>query len=588
MPDGTPRWHPDGRAVLPGQDHANDVARNLCGVAGKIRVVMLPNLPLKGDGADWIQKGGTAAALAELVANTPLFQGADGTPPPGAPADDPSSGGEEPRPPEIDDPRYHEALEADAASSLDPVAALVREFNDRYFVVNEAGKIFVYEPAHDKALNRRYHIKLAFADFEKLYLNRIVKDGERFRPAAKVWLRHPDRKQYIRGVSFDPSGKQQDPEVLNLWQGFAVKAKRGKWDLMKTHIHEVLCAGNHELYDYKMNWMARLVQFPDQQGEVAVVLKGVEGSGKGIVARALMHILGQHALTISQAKHLTGNFNAHLRDCVFLFADEAFYAGDKAHIGVLKALITEPTLTIEAKYANAVQASNFTHILMASNEDWVVPASIAARRFFVLLTQATHVGNAAYFTAIQKQMEAGGYEAMLYELQHHDLTGFDVRSVPDTVGLQEQKKLSLGTSEAWWVDVLHRGYVYRSKLGLEDHFGTWRDVETTEVLFASYSEFAKAKGERHPIAREAFGKFMVTMGASPSRYRNGVVGEHVTDVSVNTYGDTKRMAALIKKEQVHGYKLGTLRGARDAFADTTKLTVAWEASDEDDEAKTDG
>ncbi len=139
-------------------------------------------------------------------------------------------------------------------------------------------------------------------------------------------------------------------------------------------------------------------------------------------------------------------------------------------------MITEPTLTVEAKYANAVQTPNFIHLMMASNEDWVVPASIAARRFLVLLTAATKVGNRTYFTAIQKQMEAGGYQAMLDELQHRDLTNFNVRDVPDTEGLQEQKKLSLKTAEAWWLDVLHRGYVYKSKLGKEDYFGEWHDI----------------------------------------------------------------------------------------------------------------
>jgi putative DNA primase/helicase len=74
MPDGTLRWHPDGRPVLPGQDHAADVARNLRGIAGRVRVLMLPDLPLKGDVANWIASGGTAAALAELVANAPDFQ----------------------------------------------------------------------------------------------------------------------------------------------------------------------------------------------------------------------------------------------------------------------------------------------------------------------------------------------------------------------------------------------------------------------------------------------------------------------------------------------------------------------------------
>lgn len=70
--DGThARWHPDGRAVRPGQDHAIYVARNLIGVAKSVRVIMLPGLPLKGDVADWVATGGTAEVLAELVTQRP-------------------------------------------------------------------------------------------------------------------------------------------------------------------------------------------------------------------------------------------------------------------------------------------------------------------------------------------------------------------------------------------------------------------------------------------------------------------------------------------------------------------------------------
>ncbi len=212
----------------------------------------------------------------------------------------------------------------------DPVSAAVAEMNTRYMVVNEAGKAVIYEPAHDPILNRRYHNRLAFADFEKLHLNRLVKVGNKFLPVATVWLRHLDRRQYIRGVTFDPSGNQHDSEVLNLWQGYSIVPKAGDWGLMKSHIFEVICASSQEHYDYLMDWMARLIQFPAQQGEVAVVLIGIEGTGKGILARALLYILGQHGLAINHTKHLTGNFNAHLRDCVFLFADEAFYAGDRS------------------------------------------------------------------------------------------------------------------------------------------------------------------------------------------------------------------------------------------------------------------
>jgi hypothetical protein len=344
----------------------------------------------------------------------------------------------------------------------------------------------------------------------------------------------------------------------------------------------VICHGNREQYEYLIKWLARMVQFPAEQGEVAIVMRGIEGTGKGTLARVMLRILGQHALHISNAKHLVGNFNAHLRDCVFLFADEAFFAGDKAHVGVLNALITEPSLTIEGKYMNAIQTPNFLHVMMASNADWVVPASLEARRYFVLEVSDAHKDDHSYFGGIWEEMEAGGYAAMLHDLLHINLTDFNVRSVPTTEGLQQQKKLSLDTSNSWWSDVLHRGYVFRSKLGLEDFFSKWHDEVATELLYASYQEFADKRRERHPLSREDFGRLMVSLGHTPTRPRNLTTGEHITDVP-NAYGATTRTATRIVHPRPPAYRLGTLDQARAAFTTLTRLPIEWPQDDDQDD-----
>ncbi len=183
-------------------------------------------------------------------------------------------------------------------------------------------------------------------------------------------------------------------------------------------------------------------------------MKGGEGTGKGTLAKVILHITGHHRLAISNPKHLTGAFNAHLRDAVFLFADEALFAGDRSHVGALKSLITEPYLTVEAKFQNAVQSPNFLHVMMASNEEWVVPAAHDARRFFVLEVSDLVKGNHGYFSELWAQLEAGGYTAMLYDLLAMDLTSFNVRAVPTTEGLQRQRSQvsaqpKRGGSTAW-------------------------------------------------------------------------------------------------------------------------------------------
>lgn len=471
------------------------------------------------------------------------------------------------------------------------VAEVIERFNQLYAVVNEAGKAVVLQSGYDPVLKRRRLDRLTPKDLRILYMNERVcvgvnKDGSPvMKGVADIWLSHPERKQFIHGVTFDPTNRPR-PGVLNLWQGYAIKPAPGDWSLMREHIKQIICDSDPIRFHYTMGWTARLLQHPDEQGEVALVMKGGEGTGKGTFARALKHVIGHHALAISNGRHLVGNFNAHLRDVVFLFADEAFFAGDRAHVGVLKSIITEPHLTIEAKFANAIETPNYLHLMMASNEEWVVPAAMDARRFMVHEVSDARRNDHAYFDAIWEQMERGGYAAMLYDLLSYDLSGFNVRAVPTTEGLQRQRKLSLPTTESWWLDCLERGYVFRTRLGLEDDFATWHDKVTTELLFTSYVEFAKTRSERRLLARETLGRFMVSMGCRLVQWRNGIVGEHLTDEK-NIYGGTSRKAKTVHQDRARGYLVGGIGSARDAFVSATGLAIVWDGGsveEMDDEA----
>jgi hypothetical protein len=460
------------------------------------------------------------------------------------------------------------------------VREVVDRFNGMYCVVNEGGKAVVFQQGFDPVLKRRRLDRLSPADLRLLYLNERIqvgvnKDGSpAMKGVADVWLHHAERRQFIHGVTFDPA-RQVRLGVLNLWEGYAVTPAPGDWSLMRGHIQHVVCDGDPTRFRYTMGWTARMLQYPNEQGEVAMVMKGAEGTGKGTFAKAIKTIVGHHALAIANGKHLVGNFNSHLRDVVFLFADEAFFAGDRAHVGVLKSIITEPYLTVEAKYANAIEVPNYLHLMMASNEEWVVPASLEARRFFVNELSADRRNDHAYFAAIWEQMEAGGYAAMLHDLLAYDLTGFNVRNVPVTEGLQRQRKLSLGTTEAWWLDCLERGYVFRSRLGLESVFAKWRERVSTELLFASYTDFANARRERRQLTREGLGRFVTSMRGEATRIRNAIVGEHLTE-EANLHGGISRKAKPVRQDRACGYDVGSIETARQGFSAVTGLQVDWD------------
>ena len=110
---------------------------------------------------------------------------------------------------------------------------------------------------------------------------------------------------------------------LNLWRGWAVDPKPGDWSLMEELIGDVLCDGDAASEAYVRRWIAYMLQKPWETPEAAIAFRGTEGTGKGTLGRALMQIAGPHGLTVSSRAQFAGRFNSHLRNCVFLFADEA-------------------------------------------------------------------------------------------------------------------------------------------------------------------------------------------------------------------------------------------------------------------------
>jgi hypothetical protein len=462
---------------------------------------------------------------------------------------------------------------------LDSTEAVLRVFNRKYGVVNEDGKAVIYRPKRDHQLNRDVIERIAFEDFRRMFMNRRIqvgvskKDNPIYRDIGTVWLEHADRREFLGGVVMDPTGKAP-ADCWNLWRGFSVEPQPGDWSLMHNHIRDVICSGNEALFDYVMSWLARMVQHPEQPGEVALVLRGKKGTGKGTLGNWLIKLFSQHGVHITHAKHLVGNFNAHLRDAVFVFADEAFFAGDKQHEGVLKALITEPSIMIEAKYQNAVSVRNMTHILMASNSDWVIPATSDERRYCVMDVSEAHMGNIPYFKRLYVQMEAGGLAAMLHDLLNRDISEFNFRTVPQTAALADQKRHSLDSLHQWWQAVLQRRFVWRSRHG-SSVFTEWSEFVATELLYRSYLQWCAETREKWPMSREQLGAFMKEI-YKPHR-PSGC--QPVYEIDVIDPGERK---AAHFQERPYGYQIGPLGQAQKEFADKTGITFDWEVKDEAD------
>jgi hypothetical protein len=357
------------------------------------------------------------------------------------------------------DKRWRDAKPNGFKSAVETTDGLLAEMNTDYAVVKVGGKTRVMSLEESPMFGGcKVPVFSTIQDFCAFNLKKkvSVQVGKDIRVigVGKWWIEHAERRQYD-GVVYDPSGT--GGSMFNLWSGFSCKPRAGNCDLYLAHLRDNICGGNAGHYEYLLSWMAYAVQNPGKPGEVAVMMRGKEGVGKGVAAKEFGYLFGAHFRHVVHAKHLTGHFNAHLQQCSVLFADEAFFAGDRSHESTLKALITEGTLMIEPKGVDPFPVRNCIHLIMSSNADWVVPAGAEARRYFVLNVADTHIQDSDYFEAIVRQMETGGREALVDLLGDRDLSDFNIRGVPQTEALAEQKQHSRRGIDRLIENIAHGG-----------------------------------------------------------------------------------------------------------------------------------
>jgi hypothetical protein len=342
----------------------------------------------------------------------------------------------------------------------------------------------------------------AVYDFHNYYANakvpiyRVKTDGsleEKEEKISHLWFESKNRRQY-KSIIFDP--QNTDTDYYNLWRGFAIKEKEGDWSKFKNHIENIICNGDDDLYRWIVSWMAWIVQNPgriDRPG-ASIVLRSENGTGKDTFANLYGRIFGNHYKPISNRRHMVGNFNNHLKDALVVFCNEAFFAGDKSSIGVLKSMVTDPKFIWESKGVDAILFPNRLNIIMASNLDFVVPADTKERRFCVIDVSPEILAwpkskKRDYFTAIYKQMEKdGGLEAMLYDLLRWDYSKVDLRSIPKTEALLDQILETMNSVQKYWFECL------QSDIGPGDRH--WDDINidswmSSNQLYDHYVKFVE-------------------------------------------------------------------------------------------------
>jgi hypothetical protein len=334
------------------------------------------------------------------------------------------------------------------------------DLNERYAVVQIGKDALILQRSPD---DKAYEL-LTERAFRLLMRNRSVAvesktEGEtRQMPLAERWLAWSERAEYPGGLVFKPGEQVVPPQEFNLWRGWNVEpVGPGRCGLFRRHLLTVVCGGNARHYEWLLDWLADIVKHPMRKLGHVVALRGAQGVGKSVVGQVMQRILGVYQVVVEKPEQVVGRFNAHMERCLLVQAEEAFWGGDKRARGVLKHLVTSPTLLIERKGIDAVSRPNYTRLLITSNEDWVWPTELGDRRLVIFDVKPTYRGDVRYFDALFAEIDDGGAAAFLRFLLARKIDAQRLKVPPTTRALEDQAVLTMPADEAWLRRLLIEG-----------------------------------------------------------------------------------------------------------------------------------
>jgi len=363
---------------------------------------------------------------------------------------------------------------------------IVEDLNQHYSIIDPGNCVRIMYVHRDGELS--FYKR---ADFRLKLENQRVAAGKKTISVADIWLQSEYRKDYEKCV-FEPNGAS--PDCYNLWRGFAVKPKAGKWNLYYNHIRDNF---GKKHTDWIIKWMARIVQDPGgERPGTSIVLRGMQGTGKGVFANNFGVLFGNHYTIVNNMQHVTGRFNKDLANTVLLYIDEATWGGDFATAGQLKNLITEPERRVESKGVDAFYVKNHLNLIISSNNKWVVPSGPKERRFLVLDMENERIQDKAYFGAIINQLRDGGYEAMMHDLLQVEYDMDEIGTVPITEATREQSLKSLDFVDQFWHERLYEGT-------LVDNHDFWKYRVVTEKFYQQYIFFCSERNFNRKIENKS-------------------------------------------------------------------------------------
>lgn len=330
--------------------------------------------------------------------------------------------------------------------------SLAIEYFNRHFgiiISNDNGKIMYCE----KEYEHNSICNVILISSESNFVNKLPKSicvEIKDKPVVftQYWIENIDRKTY-RKIIFEPYTKFEQNKShindLNMYLGFKnqydlsndfqVNTEKIKFPL--RHLREVLCDNNEVVFNYLLNWLAHIIQKPNQKMGIAVLCKSIQGVGKNLFFESFIgkRIIGKnHFVNIADSNQVVGQFNSILERMIFTIVNELKSDGNIIKMSnYMKALITDETQKIEKKGMDAVYTNNYNNFVFLTNNHNVVNIELQDRRYLCIEASSRYIKDIEYRTEMIEKLTSDDVALHFFHyLLQINIEDFDYRNIPIT------------------------------------------------------------------------------------------------------------------------------------------------------------
>lgn len=339
---------------------------------------------------------------------------------------------------------------------------IIDELNQQYAVLTGSGKGSIIHFRTDDLGEKHVHVlkpdrfrtALAPLHYKEIIERRGIPVKFKFHGVANIWLKS-DFRQTFEDIVFEPNPKGN---VFNLWTGIPCKAIEGDVSLATGFIEEIICGGDKNKAAYLLDWLAHIMQKPEEKSITVPTLIGDQGTGKGLFTDGLLRgILKTRYIRIDKPGVIMERFNVEQSKKFVTVLDEASWRGNHELANVMKSLTGNDTMTVEEKHGGRYAIKNYSRYLITSNEKEAVFLEPTNRRYLVLELSSLNIRDLDYYGRIWGQLENNNLAEHFFDfLMKRDISKFNPKRFPvelDNLG-QDTKVSSMGAVGAYWYDGL--------------------------------------------------------------------------------------------------------------------------------------